>query len=189
VRLGAPATRREAARRGAVAAAALAAPFLLLNAARARAKEDEAAAEDALKTLITRERGAVVAYEALAAADFLDNPSATLFRTLRDHELEHADALIAALEERGEQPPEPPTRDDVEGLATVTSQAEALDFGRRLEEELVGAYVEAVELFEGASLLETVGEILGSEGQHLVILRERRGEDPVPRPFERGRPS
>jgi rubrerythrin len=174
--------------RRALLAAALAAP-LLLRPVPVRAEEDEAAAEDALKGLITRERGAVVAYEALAAVDFLDNPTATLFRTLRDHEQEHADALLAALEERGEQPPEPPTREDVEGLEAVSSQPEALDFARRLEEELVGTYLEAVELFEGASLLETVGEILGSEGQHLVIVRQRRGDEPVPRAFERGRPS
>jgi rubrerythrin len=173
--------------RRALLAAAFAAP-LLVRAPPARAKEDEAAAEDALRELITRERGAVVAYEALAAVDFLDNPTATLFRTLRDHEQEHADALVAALEERGEQPPEPPTREDVEGLAEVSSQPEALDFARRLEEELVAAYLEAVKLFEGASLLETVGEILGSEGQHLVIVRQRRGDEPVPRAFERGRP-
>jgi rubrerythrin len=174
-------------RREALAAAVVAAP-LVLHAVPARAKEDEAAAEDALKELITRERAAVVAYEALAAVDFLDNPTATLFRTLRDHEQEHTDALVAALEERGEQPPDPPTREDVEGLAAVSSQPEALDFARRLEEELVGAYLDAVELFEGAGLLETVGKILGSEGQHLVIVRQRRGDEPVPRAFERGRP-
>jgi rubrerythrin len=170
-----------------VLATALAAP-LVVPAAAAAVEEDEAAAEDALGQLITRERTAVVAYEALAAADFLDQPTATLFRTLRDHEQEHADALIEALDERGKQPPEPPTREDVAGLHAVSSQDEALDFGRRLEEQLVAAYLEAVELFEGASLLEKVGEILGSEGQHLVILRERRGDDPVPRAFERGRP-
>ena len=176
-------TRREAA------GATLAAAALALGAPTVRAADDEAEAEEALKNLITRERAAVVAYEALAAADFLDTPSATLFRTLRDHEQEHADALLAVLEERGEQPPEPPTREDVDDLAAVSSQADALDLAGRVEEELIGAYVAAVELFEGASLLETVGEILGSEGQHLVIVRERAGDDPVPRAFERGRPS
>jgi rubrerythrin len=181
-----PRTRREAARCGALAAAAVAAP-ILVRAGPARAKEDEAKADEALRGLITRERAAVVAYEALAAADYLDSPTATLVRTLRDHEQEHVDVLIAALDERGAQPPDPPTREDVEGLAAVSSQGEALDFARRLEEGLVGAHVEAVELFEGASLLQTVGEILGSEGQHLVILRERAGDEPLPRPFERGR--
>jgi rubrerythrin len=181
-------SRREAARGCALAAAAVGAQFLLRTGRAHAVEEDEARADEALQGLITRERAAVVAYEALAATDYLDSPTATLFRTLRDHEQEHVDALIATLEERGAQPPDPPTREDVEGLAVVSSQAGALDFGRRIEEELVGAYVEAVELFEGASLLQTVGEILGSEGQHLVILRERAGDEPVPRPFERGRP-
>ncbi len=72
-----------ATRREALGAAAVAASALVVAPARAA---DEAEAEDALKELITRERAAVVAYEALSAADFLDDPTATLVRTLRDHE-------------------------------------------------------------------------------------------------------
>ena len=37
-----------------------------------------------------------------------------------------------------------------------------------------------------AALLRTTAQIMASEGQHLVVLRQALGRDPVPNAFETG---
>ena len=50
----------------------------------------------------------------------------------------------------------------------------------------LAAYYQAHQKLRGAKLLRTTARIMASEGQHLVVLRQALGRDPVPNAFETG---
>jgi hypothetical protein len=50
----------------------------------------------------------------------------------------------------------------------------------------VGAYLRSIHDLSDANVLRTVAGAMGTDGQHLVVLRQAAGEEPVPRAFERG---
>lgn len=51
----------------------------------------------------------------------------------------------------------------------------------------MGAYLAAVRDLSDANVLRTVAGAMGTDGQHLVVLRQLAGQVPVPSAFERGR--
>ena len=90
-------------------------------------------------------------------------------RRFRDQEQEHADALIAALRQLGGRPPPPPRPSQVAGLESLRTREQVLSFAVGLELKAVAAYYEA------------------QQGQHLVVLRQALGRDPLPSAFVTGR--
>ena len=184
--------RRELLRRGlALGGAAIAAssiPVLLsVRNAFAQAKGDAAILERA----ITLERVTALAYGTAIGGGLLSPPVLRTVRRLRGHEQAHADALVTALTDLGGIPPAPPQgQADVEkvvkGLADARSQADVLSFAIELESAVVAAYHDAhAELVE-TRLLQTAASIMGSEGQHLAVLRMMAGAEPVAKAFETG---
>lgn len=165
------------------ALAATAGLALLAAPASARAPEPREP-EDVLADLIGVEQRLVIAYEALAAESFVDEEAAVLLRQLRDQEREHLSALEDDLRERGAEPPAALTRADVEGLEEVSTLEAALELAAALEENAVSAYARAALESRAATLLALAASIAGSEGQHLVLLRERLAREPVPDPVE-----
>ena len=71
-------------------------------------------------------------------------------------------------------------------LARVRDDARAAAFAIVLEERAVGAYLEAVRNLADPNLLRTLAGAMGTDGQHLVVLRELARRPPVPVAFERG---
>jgi len=136
-----------------------------------------------LSELIALERRLESAYEAAARRGTLDHGLAEL---LRDHEGEHAEGLSRAVRARG--------GGDASPRATVPSPAlnRALAGGSRafarhaieLENQAVVAYLAAIETIREPALLQPLGSIMASEGQHLVLLREAAGIEPLSRSFE-----
>ena len=155
------ATRRDALIAGLGAAALLRAPGAL---AQPEEEDDDAAV---LAGAIALEQRAVAAYD---AAGF---PAAELFR---DQSQEHADELIAALEELDGTAPRPPSRADVDGVGDLIE----------LETRAVAEYYDAQRTLQSARLLQTAASIMANHAQHLVVLRQAIGENPSPDAFVTG---
>lgn len=180
-------SRRELVSRGiAVGGAGLAAgaiPFLLgIRGAFAKARGDAAVLEAAIEL----EQRAVLAYTTLAERGKL-GPVARLFA---EHEQEHADALRRSLRERGGSPPPRPERAaDVPGLveAAAGDALEVTTFAIELETMAVAAYFDAQAELRSPQLLTTAASIMANQAQHLVVLRQALGRNPLPRAFVTGR--
>lgn len=157
--------RHRATRRDALALALGAAALLRAPAALAQTEEDDNAA--VLAGAIALEQRAVAAYD---AAGFR---TAELFR---NQSQEHADELIAALEELDGTPPRPPARADVAGVGDLIE----------LETRAVATYYDAQRTLQDARLLQTAAGIMANHAQHLVVLRQAIGENPSPDAFVTG---
>ncbi|MEY2515127.1 MAG: hypothetical protein QOJ89_2485 [bacterium] len=180
--------RRELLRRGIGAGVALSATGLLVAARDARAAGE--ADRSILGAAIDREQKAVFTYDALLGAGVLGRRAERVVRLVRGQDQEHADALTTALTALGGAPPPKPSGGDADAItkrvAGLKSEAQALDFAIDLELGLVGGYHEALTTLYDAKLLQIAATITGSEGQHLVLLRQARGRQPVPNGIENG---
>jgi hypothetical protein len=173
-------TRRQAI----VGAALFAAPAA---ASAALTKDDrEKRGQAALVAALKFEQTAVVAYEAIANSGKLSVRMTTLLRMLQDHDNQHAQQLVTALDSQDLKPPIPPRRAAIRGLARVHDDATAAAFAIDLELHAVGAYNDVVRYVADPNLLRTVAGAMGADGQHLVVLRQLARRVPVPGAFERG---
>jgi rubrerythrin len=143
-------------------------------------------AQAALTAALRLEQTCVVAYEAIANSGRLSARTTALFRSLLDDDRQHAEQLVTALETQGPKPPIPPRRATIRGLGAVHDDRGAALFAIMLEERAVGAYIEVVRNLSDPNLLRTVAGAMGTDGQHLVVLRTLAGREPVPSAFERG---
>jgi rubrerythrin len=143
-------------------------------------------AQAALAEALKVEQTSVVAYEAIANSGHLSPRTTALMRGLLDDDRQHAAQLVSALQAQGVTPPIPPRRARIPGLGAVRGDGAAADFAIALEERAVGAYVEVVRNLSDPNLLRTVAGAMGTDGQHLVVLRTLLGREPVPSAFERG---
>jgi hypothetical protein len=178
------ATRRQALVGAALAPALIARAPVALGAANddERKKRAQAALVAALKV----EQTAVVAYEAIANSGKLSVRATALLRLLLDHDRQHTEQLVTALDSQGVKPPIPPRRARIPGLAAVRDDTAAADFAIDLELRAVGAYNEVVLNLGDPNLLRTIAGAMGTDGQHLVVLRRLARRVPVPGAFERG---
>ena len=179
--------RRELIRRGlGLAGAVIAASSipLLLSVRNAFAATDNDA--DILKSAITLERTAVLVYGAAIDSKLLSEGFGEVARRFRDHEQEHADALITALTDLGGTPPAPPSAKDIEGLNDLKSQGDVANFAIELEMASLAAYYDAQGKLADAKLLQAGASIMANEAQHLVVLRQTVKRDRVPNAFETG---
>jgi rubrerythrin len=185
------ATRREAVRRGLIAGGAVISASMvpaLVGATRAFGQADTATASgDAgiLEGAVGIEQTAVVVYETIAKRGLL-GPATPIAVLLAKQEQEHADALIAALKGLGGKPPPPPLPTDIPGFTEVVTDQDALNFAVGIENQELAHYVEGVKKLEDPNLMKAVAQIVGSEGQHLVVLRQALGADPMPVPLPAG---
>lgn len=179
-------TRREALGRGAVlggaALGAAAMPSLLAPRASSATARDDARI---LAAAIGLEQTAVVTYATAVSSGLLGPRLEEVARRFRDQEQEHADALIAALRQLGGRPPPPPSQ--VAGLESLRTREQVLSFAVGLELKAVAAYYEAQQALSDPGLLRTGAQIMANEGQHLVVLRQALGRQPLPGAFETGR--
>ena len=68
--------------------------------------------------------------------------------------------------------------------ALARGGAAFLRYALALEEEAVAAYADALASLRDPDLLQPLGSIMGSEGQHLVVLRRELDVEPLTRAFE-----
>jgi rubrerythrin len=139
--------------------------------------------EALLVPLIRLERLAVLAYERLSANRAASATLRGQAETLRDQDQNHADRLIAALAALGGRAPAKPTLAEAHGL---TGEKRLLELAVGLEEMTVNLYYRAQRELRDAKLLQATATIMGSDGQHLVVLRQALHRNPVPRALETG---
>jgi rubrerythrin len=183
------ATRRDAVRRGlaaggAVIGAALVPVLLSVRDVFAAAPQNDAGI---LSSAIRLENTAVAAYAAAVNSGVLTPPFRRTAALFGRQEAEHAAALTAALKSLGGTPP---TGTDAKLLAPLKgarSQKQIAQFAIELETMAVAAYHDASKKLQQARLLQTSAQIMSNEGQHLVVLRQALGKDPVPNAFENGK--
>jgi hypothetical protein len=63
---------------------------------------------------------------------------------------------------------------------------EQLEFLLAVEERMLGAWLAAHRGLRDANLLQAATEVLACQAQHLVVLRDALGRNPLPAAFERG---
>lgn len=174
------ATRREALA-AAGAAALVAAPL-----ARA-ADPDRERAIRAARAAVAGEQRAAVAFEAIANSGVLHEDNVEAMRVLLDHTRAHVRVLERLFaSQTGEDRPLPPTRNQIAGLDDLGGEREALRLALRLEQEAIAAHLDAIRLYRNPLMLRLIAGAMGTDAQHLVMLRGLLGEEPVPAAFERG---
>jgi Ferritin-like domain len=158
----------------------------LVVPATASAQGSDDRGKAALIAVLRLEQTALVAYEAIANAGVLTDT----LRLFLEHERQHADQLVAAIENVGAKPPIPPSRGDIRGLeAAQRSRSAAARFAIALELRTVAAYQGAIRDSADSNVVRTSAGAMGTDAQQLVVLREAAGLDPVPLAFETGRPA
>ena len=139
------------------------------------------------------EQVAVFAYQSALNTNLLDVPTAKTFRLFQIHEEAHRNALLTPLHSLGGKGPARPTSPAsnplLAPLAKARTQKDLVAFAIGLETAIVAAYYDAAGQLQSPALLQTIAEIVGNEGQHLVVLRTALGQPPVPDAFETGKPA
>ena len=144
-------------------------------------------AKRAVRTAVSGEQATAVAFEAIVNSDVLEEEHVETMRVLLDHAKVHVAALEELYEKQtGEDPPLAPTRTTIDGLDDLRGERDALVLALRLEQEAIAAHLDAIRLYRSPAMLRLIAGVLGSNAQHLVILRTLLGQRPVPEPFERG---
>jgi hypothetical protein len=129
--------------------------------------------------LIGFEQQAVLGYEAAIASGTLGDfqVAATKFA---EQEREHSRLLTDALTKIGGEPLPAPEADGVPGLTQARTREEYLTFLIGSENQLVAAYLEGQKELGAADLLILSAQNCTNVGQHLVVLRQALGTDPLP---------
>lgn len=135
-----------------------------------------------LNAALELEHVAVAAYG--RAAGRLNGEAGALARRLRDHEREHVDRLGLAVRELGGEPRAARASYDV---PVPRGRRAILRYAIELEDAAVASYLAALPRLGEPDLRATAAAILTGEAQHLAVLREALGEEPVPRAFVDGR--
>jgi rubrerythrin len=185
------ATRRHAVRRGlaaggAVLGAAFVPTLLSVREAFAVGPQNDAGI---LASAIRLENTAVAAYAAAVASGVLTPQFRRTAALFGRQEAEHAAALTAALKSLGGTPPAGTDAKLLAPLKNARSQQQVAQFAIELETMAVAAYYDASKKLRQARLLQTSAQIMSNEGQHLVVLRQTLGKNPVPQAFENGKAS
>ena len=121
---------------------------------------------DLLTGLLSRERRLVTAYEAALRRDAIDT---SLGETLLAHERAHVSALERALAGRGNPTATVPSPDLTAALRDRRSFAL---YAKQLEDEIVGAYADAVPRIGDPKLRQPVGSIMVCDAAHIVALKD-----------------
>jgi hypothetical protein len=124
---------------------------------------------DLLTGLLSRERRLVTAYEAALRRDAID---ASLGETLLGHERAHVDALERTLAGRGNPTATVPAP---ELTAALRNRSAFARYAKALEDELVGAYADAIARIRDAKLRQPVGSIMVCDAAHVVALKDSMG--------------
>ena len=109
----------------------------------------------------------------------------SLARELAANEAQHVEALTQLNGQLGSAAPIMPRFDFGEAFA---SESNFLALSQTLEDTGVAAYNGAGPLVEQTDILVAAGQIVQIEARHAALVRWERGVDPVPSPFDNGRP-
>jgi rubrerythrin len=188
-------SRREAIRRAALGAGALAVASVIQPPV-AAAQSDDEDLRDFLVEAITLEQLTVLAYS--TAASDADSDQRPTLEQFRDQEQAHASALRTALDSLGFDLPSAPDSttddaafEDVEGLDETASKKridlldeldglrtprEYFEYLSKLEAEQLALYADQGAEVDSVDLSRTSAEIAGCQAQHMIVLGGQLGE-------------
>ena len=125
---------------------------------------------------------AVAAYKAGAAK--LRGSRLAIVKVFLEQEQEHADGLAAAIKDADGTPNRAKSAYDFPVLRT---EADVLRFAIDLENTAIAAYIDALPKLSQGELRATAASIITNEAEHLSVLLDSLGRDPVPEAFVTGR--
>jgi rubrerythrin len=174
-------------RRGALAGGALAAASTLPLLAAVRHAFAQSPDEISIvKRAVTLELTTAAAYEAAASAGVLSPRLRQVALLFRRQEKAHADALSSALRAINQTAPTGIDDRRVQGVRGLRTEAEVVRFAIGLENASVAAYYDAQKKLGDGKLLQATAQVMAADAQHLVVLRQATGQDPLPEAFETG---
>lgn len=135
-----------------------------------------------LNSALDLEFTAVAAYK--AGAKLLKGAVLDTGQKFLEHEQEHADGLQRAIKDLGGRPNRAKSSYDFPALA---SQDDVLRFAVDLENTAVAAYIDALPKLSAGELRGTAASIVTNEAEHIAVLRDALGSDPVPEAFVVGK--
>ena len=101
---------------------------------------------------------------------------------LRDNELEHVDALKAAIKGAGGKPVDKP---EVDFGGSFASEATFLKTANTFEDTGVSAYNGAAPMIQSPDVLGAAGSIVQVEARHAALIRLARNKPPSPLAFDK----
>ena len=120
--------------------------------------------------------------EALKEVPGLDAPTRALVAELRDHEIQHVDALRATIADAGGRPNDRPA---VAFGSELGSRARFLKLANTLEDTGVSAYNGATPALENEDFVAAFASIAQVEGRHAALVRIMRDKPPAPLPLDK----
>ena len=120
--------------------------------------------------------------DALKSVPGLDGAQRTMIEMLRDHEIEHVDALRQTIADAGGEPPERVSLDFGAGLA---SEATFLKLANTLEDTAVSAYAGATPQFASVDYVAAFASIAQVEARQSALIRLARDKPPAPLPLDK----
>jgi Ferritin-like domain len=137
--------------------------------------------------------GSVTAFEHAAVAAWgaigerLDGEAREYARAIRAREESHTERLSELIRELGGEPPagRPPEYYE-QGFALMRNEADALRFAADLEERLVRAHLDALQVLPGEDQRRVVAGIAAEEAEDLAVVHVLSGEPAAQLPFVTG---
>jgi rubrerythrin len=143
--------------------------------------ESDMADVEILNGALDLELMAVAAYK--VGAGRMRGSVLAIAKNFLEQEQEHADGLAAAIKDADGVPNRAKSSYDFPVLRT---QADALRFAVELENTAIAAYIDALPKLSRNDLRATAASIITSEAEHLSVLLDALGRDPVPAAFVTG---
>jgi hypothetical protein len=137
------------------------------------------------------EQALAVAYAGIAGRPGIGRDMRDLLVLLADQERQHAAGLLRLAEYLGGRPPPVPTLAEVEAalphVRLAVNRPTALAVVDELERAEVLGFSSDQQVLTDAKLIQMVGAVMCGDAQHLVLVREAAGIDPIPTAFETGK--
>ena len=100
-----------------------------------------------------------------------------------EQEQEHADGLAGAIKDLEGAPNRPKSAYD---FPVLRSEADVLRFAIDMENTAIAAYIDALPKLSAKELRATAASIITNEAEHVSVLLDALGREPVPRAFVNG---
>ncbi len=146
--------------------------------------ESDQADVEILNGALDLELMAVAAYKAGAA--LLKGELLQVGKLFLAQEQEHADGLAAAIKDAGGKPNRAKSAYD---FPELRSQSDVLKFAVDLENTAIAAYLDALPKLSASDLRATATAIITNEAEHVAVLLDTLGSNPVPAAFVTGKAS
>jgi len=184
-----PQSRRRFFRTSGVSVAGASAVFLAAcsddtkNPVKAGDDESDQADVEILNGALDLELLAVAAYKAGAAR--LRGDRLAIVKHFLEQEQEHADGLAAAVKDADGTPNRAKSDYD---FPQLRSESDVLRFAVDIENTAIAAYIDVLPKLSKKDLRATAASIITNEAEHVSVLLDALGREPVPAAFVTGRP-